>query len=299
MPKRHLFAAIALCLVLAGAGLGWSFIGSSPSASKAIDNRPADMAPILLKSPPGVAPLTVTRIAHATVLIDFDGLRVLTDPWFTEKPHFHQGEPLGMAMKDLPRLDLIIATHAHYDHFDMHAMAEYPHKDVPFLVGPGMVEAARAAGFTQVRELAVWEAWRQGAFKVTGIPARHKVPEITFMIEAKGRTVYFGGDTLLIPELRQLPKMFPSIDLALLSVNGLSVFGEPVVMSAEEAGELAGVLKARVAIPMHYRFVGSWFTDTFVLGRNGTPERFVKAAQRMAPDTEVRVLEPGQPLLIR
>lgn len=299
MRKRHFIAAIATCLVLAGTGLGYSFIGVSPSASKVIDRQPAALAPILLKSSPGAAPLTVTRIAHATVLIDFDGVRVLTDPWFTEKTHFHQGEPLGIALKDLPRLDLIVATHAHDDHFDLHAMAEYPHKDVPFLVGPDMVKAARAAGFTQVRELAAWEAWEHGPFKVTGIPARHKIPELTFMIEAKGRTVYFGGDTLLIPELRQLPKRFPVIDLALLSVNGLTVFGEPVVMSAEEAGELAGVLKARVAIPMHYRFVGSWFTDTFVLGRNGTPERFVSAAKRLAPDTEVRVLEPGQPQVIR
>ena len=299
MHKRRIFTAIALCLLLAGTGLGYSFVGATPSPSKVIDHRPADLAPIVVKSPPGAAPLTVTRIAHATVLLDFDGLRVLTDPWFTEKAHFHQGEPLGMALKDLPPLDLIVASHAHYDHFDLTAMAAYPHKDVPLLVGPDMVEAARAAGFTQVRELGAWEAWRHGPFKVTGIPARHKVPEITFMIEAKGRTVYFGGDTLLIPELRQLPKMFASIDLALLSVNGLSVLGEPVVMSAEEAGELVSVLKPLVAIPIHYRFVGSWFTDTFVLGRNGTAERFVSAAKRMAPQTEVRVLEPGQPQLIR
>lgn len=299
MRTRHIFIAIAACLLFAGAGLGYSFIGSLPKPSQVIDHRPAEMAPILLNSPASTAPLTVTRIAHATVLLDIGGLRVLTDPWFTEKMHYHQGEPLGMALKDLPRLDLIVASHAHYDHFDMIAMAEYPHKDVPFLVGPDMVEAARGAGFTQVRELAAWEAWRQGPFTVTGIPAKHKIPEVTFMIEARGRTIYFGGDTLLIPELRQLSKKFPSIDLALLSVNGLSVFGQPVVMNAEEAGELAGLLKARVAIPMHYRFVGSWFTDTVVLGRNGTPERFISAARRMAPDTVVRVLEPGQPQLIR
>ena len=299
MRKRHIFTAIAVSLLVGVAGLGYSFIGSSPTATPVIDRPPAELAPIVLRNSSGAAPLTVTRIAHATVLLDFGGLKVLTDPWFTEKAHYHQGERLGIALKDLPRLDLIIASHAHYDHFDMVAMAEYPHKDVPFLVGPEMIDAARAAGFTQVRELKAWEAWRQGPFKVTGVPARHKVPEITFMIEAQGSTVYFGGDTLFIPELRQLPKMFPSIDLALLSVNGLSVFGEPVVMSAEEAGELAGVLKARVAIPIHYRFVGSWFTDTVVLGRNGTPERFVSATKRMAPNTVVQVLEPGQPLVIR
>ncbi|MEJ7688774.1 MAG: MBL fold metallo-hydrolase [Variovorax sp.] len=296
---RTLSLGFGLCLASAGLALGVWFLFPSTAARRVIDKAPAELAPIELKGTEGAAPLTVTRIAHATVLLDFDGLRVLTDPWFTEKNHFHQGEPLGIAFKDLPPLDLIVASHAHYDHFDLAALAAYPNKNVPFLVGPDMAPQARAAGFTQVRELKPWESWRQGEFTVTGVPARHKVPELTFMIQAKGRSVYFGGDTLLIPELLQLPKMFPSIDLALLSVNGLSVFGEQVVMNAEEAAELASVLGARVAVPMHYRFVGSWFTDTLVLGRNGTPERFVAAASRLAPSTQVRVLEPGQPQLIR
>jgi L-ascorbate metabolism protein UlaG (beta-lactamase superfamily) len=74
--------------------------------------------------------------------------------------------------------------------------------------------------------------------------------------------------------------------------------GVPVVMSAEEAAELAGVLGARVAVPIHYAFTGSAFTDTFVLSRNGTPERFVAAARRHAPHTLIKVLPPGQRLVI-
>ena len=107
-----------------------------------------------------------------------------------------------------------------------------------------MIDAARAAGFTQVRELKAWEAWRQGPFKVTGVPARHKVPEITFMIEAKGRTVYFGGDTLFIPELRQLPRMFPSIDLALLfyilslQIGRRNACARPIVADALRGGQI-------------------------------------------------------------
>lgn len=300
MNRRRLALACVLGILCAALILGASFVVPSPRASRVIDRPPVEVAPIVLNGSAGARPpLTVTRIAHATLLLDFDGLRVLTDPWFTEKTHFHQGEPLGMSLNDLPPLDLIVASHAHYDHFDMAAMTAYPHKNVPFLVGPDMVEQARAAGFTHVLELKPWDTWRQGGFEVTGIPARHKVPEVTFMIQAKGRSVYFGGDTLLIPELLQLPAMFPSIDLALLSVNGLSVFGEPVVMNAEQAAELAGVLKARVAVPIHYRFKGSWFTDTVVLARDGTPERFVAAAKKLAPDTQVRVLEPGQRQLIR
>lgn len=281
--------------VAAAALLGASFLAPTWPAA-VIATRPVDARVGLPNG--AAAPLSVTRIAHASVLLDFDGLRVLTDPWFTETVHYHQGEPLGMRLADLPPLDLIVATHAHYDHFDIKSLAGYPNKNVPFLVGPNMVEAARAVGFTDVRELKPWETWSRGPLKVTGAPARHGVPEITFVIEAKGRTVYFGGDTLFIPELRELPSRFKTFDLALLSVNGLRVMGVPVVMSAEEAAELVGVIKPRVAVPIHYAFTGSAFTDTFILARNGTPDRFIAAAKLHAPLTEVRVLAPGQRLVI-
>jgi L-ascorbate metabolism protein UlaG (beta-lactamase superfamily) len=72
-----------------------------------------------------------------------------------------------VGLEGLPRLDLIVASHAHYDHFDIEALSNYPHKNVPFLVGPNMAEAARAVGFTDVQELKPWEAWSRGALKVT------------------------------------------------------------------------------------------------------------------------------------
>jgi L-ascorbate metabolism protein UlaG (beta-lactamase superfamily) len=137
-----------------------------------------------------------------------------------------------------------------------------------------------------------------GPLTITAAPAAHKVPEITFVIQANGSTVYFGGDSKFIPELRELPTRFPSIQLALLSVNGLSVLGEQVVMNAEQAGMLAGLLGAEVAMPMHYRFKGSWFTDSFILSYDGTPERFLAAARKLAPGTQARVLEPGEVLTV-
>ena len=297
--KRVLNYAIGFGAACAGAValFGASFVLSPVWPAPAVGSRPAD-AVVAARSQATAAPLAVTRIAHASVLLDFDGVRVLTDPWFTEKWHYHHGEPLGLRLQDLPHLDLIVASHAHYDHFDIAALSNYPRKDVPFLVGPNMIEAARAAGFTDVHELKPWEAWSRGALKVTAAPARHGVPEVTFVIEANGRTVYFGADTLLIPELRDLPVRFASFDLALLPVNGLRVMGEPVVMSADEAAQLAGILKPSVAVPIHYAFTGSAFTDTFILSRNGTPDRFVAAARQSAPQTDVRVLAPGQRLAI-
>ena len=244
--------------------------------------------------PPGA--FSVTRIAHASVLLDFGNATVLTDPWFSEKTHFHHGEPLGIPLTRLPRLTAVVASHEHYDHFDIETFASYPDKAVPFFVGPNMLNAARAAGFTNVRELRAWESATVGPLTITAAPAAHKVPEVTFMIQANGSTVYFGGDTRLTPELNELPKRFPSVQLALLSVNGLRVLGEQAVMNAEQAADFAGRLGAEVAVPIHYRFHGSWFTDSFVLSYDGTPERFVTATAARAPATAGMVLEPGQVL---
>jgi L-ascorbate metabolism protein UlaG (beta-lactamase superfamily) len=255
---------------------------------------------IALRAPPGnpTNGFSVTRIAHASVLLDFGNAKVLTDPWFSEKMHFYHGEPLAMSIEQLPKLTAIVASHAHYDHFDIKTLERYPDKTVPFFVGPHMVDAARAAGFTNVRELRPWEAVTVGPLTITAAPAAHKVPEITFVIQANGSTVYFGGDSKLIPELRELPRRFPSIQLALLSINGLSVLGEQVVMNAEQAAELAGLIGAEVAVPIHYRFKGSWFTDSFILSYDGTPQRFLAAIERTASSTLARVLEPGEVLHI-
>jgi L-ascorbate metabolism protein UlaG (beta-lactamase superfamily) len=74
------------------------------------------------------------------------------------------------------------------------------------------------------------------------------------------------------------------------------VMGEQVVMNAEQAAEFAGRLGAEVAVPIHYRFHGSWFTDGVVLSYDGTPERFLAATTARAPKTAAMVLEPGQVL---
>jgi L-ascorbate metabolism protein UlaG (beta-lactamase superfamily) len=289
---------VSMAAVAAGFALAASFwLAPLRPASALTGPAPAGLQ-AKLKGSSGQSPgaFSVTRIAHASVLLDFGNATVLTDPWFSEKAHYHHGEPLGIALEKLPRLTAVVASHEHYDHFDIETFATYPDKAVPFFVGPNMLNAARAAGFTNVRELRPWESATVGPLTITAAPAAHKVPEVTFVIQANGSTVYFGGDTRLIPELDDLPKRFPSVQLALLSVNGLRVLGEQVVMNAEQAADLAGRLHAEVAVPIHYRFHGSWFTDSFILSYDGTPERFVAAMQASAPATAGMLLEPGQVL---
>jgi L-ascorbate metabolism protein UlaG (beta-lactamase superfamily) len=206
--------------------------------------------------------LTVTRVNHASVLLDFDGQTILTDPWFSEKPGYHPGEPRRVALADLPPLAGVLVSHGHYDHYDMEAFRAYPDKAVPMIVKRGTARAACVAGFTRVTELDPWERARLGPLSVTATLAKHKVPENTYILQGRGHTVYFGGDTLLIPGLRAIAPRFPRIDLALLAINGLRL--RPYTVWPRQ------VLDA-----------------------------FTQAVARRAPETAVHVLSPGQPLQIR
>lgn len=263
-----------------------------------VTSPPADAPDIALPADGDAAPLTVTRVAHATVLVDFGGEVVLTDPWFTESALYHQGEPLGLALSALPKLTAVVVSHGHYDHFDIDAFKAYPDKDVPFFVVAGLVEKARQAGFRRVRELAPWASAAAGSLTITAAPAEHGVPEVTYVLQGRGRTVYFAGDTRVIPALDELPRRFPRIDLALMPVNGLKVMGREHVMSADGAARLTAALRARVAVPTHYAYHGGRLKEAFVLSYDGTPARFASEVARLAPETQVRILAPGQRLRV-
>jgi L-ascorbate metabolism protein UlaG (beta-lactamase superfamily) len=246
--------------------------------------------------------LKITRIAHCATLIDFGGFIVLTDPWFTEKFGYHPGEPLGLKITDLPKLACVVVTHDHYDHNDMDAFAAYGDKDVCILAETAAAPRARAAHFRSVTALEPWAHSTAGPLSVTAVPARHGVPEIGFILQASGFTVYFAGDTLLIPELSEIPRRFERIDAALLPINGLRVFGRKVVMDPIEAAELCAWLRPRVAIPTHYAFRGGFVMDGLFLRyfakRDSLPNIFRGATAKRAPETRVEVLPPGKELQI-
>lgn len=249
-----------------------------------------------------MARTTLTRVAHACTLLDFDGHTILTDPWLSEKTGYYQGEKRAFATAaDLPPLAGVVISHGHYDHFDMDAFAAYPDKSVPMAVKRGLAAKARSHGFTTVTELDAWESTDLGPVRITATPAKHKVPEVTFVLESAGRRVFFGADTMRIAELDEVAHRFGEIDLALLPINGLTIrplFNRQVVMNAAEAADLTRTLRPRLAVPIHYAFTGGPIRDRLLLKKDPRPEMFVDATADLAPSTEVHVLDPGQPLTL-
>jgi L-ascorbate metabolism protein UlaG (beta-lactamase superfamily) len=134
---------------------------------------------------------------------------------------------------------------------------------------------------------------------VTAAPAKHGVPEVTFVQHGAGCTVFFGADTLRIPELDEIAHRFPNFDLALLPVNGLTIrpaINKQVVMNAAEAADLTRVLHPRLAVPIHYAFTSGPIGNRLFLKLQRRPEMYRDATADAAPDTTVHILPPGQPL---
>jgi L-ascorbate metabolism protein UlaG (beta-lactamase superfamily) len=241
--------------------------------------------------------LHVTRIGHSCHLIEIGGRIILTDPWFTVTPTYDPGEAVTRSVAQLPDLDAVVITHEHYDHCDLDALAGYRDPGVPVVVPATVAQAARDHGFTDVRVLEPWQQTEVGDVTVTAAPGKHGVPEITYVLQGGDRTAYFGGDTLSIGELGELPDRFGPFDLALLPTNGLCIRpmnDTQVVMNAAEAAALTAVLRPAVAIPHHYAFTSGWLGDRMITRSDPDPRHFAAAAPKLAPGTSVRLTVPGE-----
>jgi L-ascorbate metabolism protein UlaG (beta-lactamase superfamily) len=201
-----------------------------------------------------------------------------------------------MDVEGLPDLDAVLISHDHYDHCDLDAFAAYRDRSVPLLVPATVAGMARAHGFENVTVLQPWQQADIGGVTVTAAPALHGVYEISFVLRSGADAVYFTGDTKLIPELREIPRRLGHISIALLPCNGLRLRfagDRQVVMDADEAAELTAALKPELAISHHYAFTSGWLGDRIITSSDPDPVHYQQAAKEVAPDTTVRIVEPG------
>ena len=242
-------------------------------------------------------PLTVTRIGHACQLIQIGGTRVLTDPWVTQTATYYHGAPVTSTVQTLGRIDAVVVGPEHYDHCDLNALAAAGFDPCVPVIGPGTVAAiARDKGFRDVRAIEAWEATTTGDLTVTATPGQHGVHEVTFVIQAAERTVFFGGDSLRVPELDTIPDRFGHVDLAILPMNGLCIRPmnlRQVVMNAEQAAGLTAALRPPLAVPHHYAFHSGWLGDRMITKGDQDPRHYADAVTRIAPQIDVRLVLPG------
>lgn len=227
---------------------------------------------------PPPAPPTLQFIGTATTLIRAGGFTVLTDPNFLHRGQLaYLGHGLAsrrltepaLSTADLPRLDAVVLSHLHGDHWDRLARRGLDH-ELPVVTTPHASKRLQWQGFTRAVGLRTWGAHtilRDGrTLTVTSLPGEHAhgllrtllPPVMGSMLEfgtPDGRVdlrLYLSGDTLIVPALQDIPRRFPGVDAAVLHLGGTTLPGGAVVtLGATDGLQLLRLVDAPVNVPVH------------------------------------------------
>jgi L-ascorbate metabolism protein UlaG (beta-lactamase superfamily) len=241
----------------------------------------------------------IVFLGHATVLIELDGVRLLTDPLLHDRVAHLRRQVPSLQPAVYAGLDAVLISHLHHDHLDL-ASLRLLGLDMSLLVPAGAGEFLRRKGFTGVSELSVGETANVGALQVEAVEARHdgrrhpggmRAKTLGYVIRGR-RTVYFAGDTELFDDMSALGS---SLDIALLPVAGWGPTLGPGHMDPLDAARAAGLIQPRLAIPIHWGTLLPIGIARRHRERLGDPPRqFAEHVASLAPGVEVRILEPGR-----
>ena len=234
----------------------------------------------------------LTWLGHATVLLELDGARLLTDPVLRPRvAHLVREAPLPAP---LGHLDGILLSHGHHDHLDVPTLRELD-LTAPVLAPPDAARSLRRAGHP-VRTLVPGDEIEVAGVRVRAVPAAHdgrRVPvgDAPSAVGFVAGGVYFAGDTEPFPEMEELAG---SLDAALLPVSGWGPKTGPGHMDPREAAEALALLRPALAVPIH------WGTYRRLGHRpiGDPPREFEAHAAELAPEVRIAVLAPGESVRI-
>jgi L-ascorbate metabolism protein UlaG (beta-lactamase superfamily) len=241
----------------------------------------------------------IVFIGHSTVVIELDGIRLLTDPLLRRGvAHLRrQTEPADRALAS--SADAVLISHLHRDHLDI-ASLRLLGNGTPVLVPAGAAAWLRRRGFENVTELGVGDRADVGNLIVTAVDARHdgsrnprglRAETVGYVVRGP-RTIYFAGDTEVFEQMSELS---PELDVALLPVAGWGSRLGKGHMDPLDAARAVSLLTPRLAIPIHW---GTLLPVGVAWRRRrrleDPPHLFARQVARLAPNVEVRILAPGE-----
>jgi len=255
------------------------------------------------------ARLAVLWVGHATALVQMDDRFVLTDPLLTDSVGqlTQRLQEPGIDPANLPALDVVLVSHMHYDHLSLGSLDLIePKVRRLFIPRGGMVYVPNYA--FDVRELATWQSFEDRGMRITAVPVKHvgyrygadaawMTKTFTgYVLEYRGLTVYFSGDTAYDAErFRATAERFPHIDLALLPIAPIHPrsFMEKVHVDPAEAVQAFIDLRAQTMVPIHFDTLINGFDDP---GEARTTLQTV--VHNRGLDDRVRILPIGGQIVI-
>ena len=259
------------------------------------------IAPVFAKPRPSKwkdAQITLAWIGHATVLVNFFGIKMLTDPVLFPRigirfPGFTIGPKRlttpALEFHQLPQVDVVILSHAHFDHLDLKTLRCFD-GSTSAITARGTRDLLRRTRFSKVTEV----AWGQsnslttaaGEMVITAFPVKHwgaRMQRDThrgyngYLIERNGRRIVFAGDTAMTENFTDL-RRHGAIDVAIMSIGAYN----PWIQShctPEQAVRMANAAGARFIVPVHHQTFRLGFEpfrepiERFEAALSKTPER--------------------------
>jgi L-ascorbate metabolism protein UlaG (beta-lactamase superfamily) len=243
--------------------------------------------------------IALTWIGHASFLAQFTDLNVLIDPNFANWLFLMKRiKRAGMQMHDLPPVDLVLLTHAHFDHFHRPTLRRLPAPKIA-VVPWGVGDLAHDLGFDRVIELQWWESFSHNDWKVTLTPSQHWGARVLrddhrgyggFLLEHQGRRLYHAGDSAYFTGFKEIGRRSPP-DVALLPIGAYYPDSfRHVHMGPDEAIKAFRDLQAHWLVPMHYGTFKLSFEDL-----DEPPRWLQELAKTDGLSHRLKILEEGVP----
>jgi len=243
--------------------------------------------------------VALTWIGHASFLAQFTDLNVLIDPNFANWLFLlKRVKRAGLKIEDLPPIDLVLLTHAHFDHFHKPTLRRLPSPKIAIMPW-GVGDLAKNLGFGRIIELQWWESFTHDDWTVTLTPSKHWGARTLhddhrgyggFILEHQGRRIYHAGDSAYFHGFKEIGRKCPP-EIALLPIGAYypDTFRH-VHMGPDQAVKAFRDLKAKWLVPMHFGTFRLSFEDM-----DEPPRWLAELCHENSITQQLRILREGAP----